>query len=72
MTKRPTTTIKTEGGDTIQIREPYPNSTRKSMNLVFTAAGDASAFGIVISAEDAIKIASAIKLIAERILTEVK
>jgi acyl dehydratase len=65
---RPTTTLKTEQGHTIQIRESYTNSTREAINLYFEVEGDK--FGIVLSAEDSRELAITLKLIAERILQE--
>lgn len=69
-TERPTTTLKTENGDLIRIREPYANSTRDSINLVFQIKGEA--FGIILSAEDAKELAVTLKPIAERIISEAK
>jgi hypothetical protein len=66
-TERPTTTLKTERGSLIHIREPHSNSTADSINVVFVINNEK--FGVVLSAEDAKEFAVTLKQIAARILT---
>ena len=66
--QRPTTTLKTDDGNFIQIKEPYTGSTRNAINIVLQVEDDI--FGIVMSAEEAHEFACTLRIIAERIMTE--
>ena len=66
--ERPTTTLKTADGNFIQIKEPYPGSTRNAINVILRVKDDS--FGIVMSAEEAHEFACTLRIIAERIMTE--
>lgn len=65
--ERPTTTLKTEGG-LIRIREPYVNSTNRTMNILFGIGEET--FGIVLFPDEAREFAITLKLISEKIISE--